>query len=341
MRVSDRTTARNYLVYMNQAKADYAKTSEQIFTGNRFEQLSEDVSAGTRVLRIRMDRFKEEQQLDNVETVYDELTVIEKTMDSMEDIIADVLNTKMVKAMNDPTGESGREAIANEIEDLRDQLMQLANTAYSERYVFGDANSSPDAPFEMDDNGVLFYHGIDVSTIQKDNDGYFYNDAAGVRQSIPMDNQFFVDVGLGIEMQGSDVDIDTAMQVSYSGLDLLGFGVDADGKSQNIFVTMFEAEQAIRSGDMEVLDDTHHRLSDQHEYFLASLTDVGGKTTMLETLKTRLNTSIDGHTERIDMLMGTDDAEAATTLKMNDYVLSAVLQMGSQILPVTLMDFLR
>ena len=58
MRVADSTTVRNYLGYLDQAKTNYATTNLRIASGERFSAISDDVSAGTRVLRVRDQRRK-------------------------------------------------------------------------------------------------------------------------------------------------------------------------------------------------------------------------------------------------------------------------------------------
>ena len=77
------------------------------------------------------------------------------------------------------------------------------------------------------------------------------------------------------------------------------------------------------------------------ETFTGFLTDVGAKTSFLDAMKSRLNTSIDTYQSQISRLVGIDDAEEATNQSMNDYVLKAVLSMGANIIPVSLMDFLN
>jgi hypothetical protein len=57
-------------------------------------------------------------------------------------------------------------------------------------------------------------------------------------------------------------------------------------------------------------------------------------------MEINLTATIDNYEEKIYNLMGTKDAEEATNQMMNDYVLKAVLQMGSKILPMSLMDFI-
>ena len=341
MRVSDRSSARNYLKHLNQAKSAFAKTNEQIASGNRFERLSEDVSSGTRVMRTRMDLYKTEKHLNNVQSINEELATTESTMMSIEDILSDVHSTLLVKAMSEEKGDTGREAIANELKSLRQELLQFANAKYGKRYLFGGSNASLSAPFSTGEDGRLQYNGIPVSSIQKDQDGYFYLDGAGERQTIPMDEDVYMDIGLGIRMKESRLDSDTGYLISYSGLDILGFGVNEQGQPNNVYDLLTDIENTLRDYDKEKLSKLDGHLVTVTDAFRANLTDIGAKTKFLDTMQTRLKNNVDSYKTRINQLMGTNDAEAATTQTMNEYVLKAVLQMGARILPVSLMDFLK
>lgn len=341
MRVSDRTTARNYLKYINKAQSAYAKTNQQIASGNRFEKMSDDVSAGTRVMRHRMDLYKSEKHLDNVEAVNDELKSTESSLTAIGDILSEIHSTKLVKGMNETTGQSGRDAIATEVKAYRREILQYANLKYGKRYVFGGTNASFTEPFTEGSDGRLLYNGIAVDSIEKDADGYFYKDAAGVRQTIPMDDPIYMDVGLGIKMTGTNVDPNTGFQLSFSGLDVLGFGKSADGKSNNLYNILVDVEKNLRTYDKEKLGELDAHLVEQTDKFRANITDIGAKTQFLDTMQERLQNTVDNYKNRINNLMGTDDKEAATQLSMNEYVLKAVLSMGARILPTSLMDFLR
>ena len=341
MRVADRTTARNYLKYLDKAKSDYAKTNERVAAGHRLERLSEDVSAGSRVLRVRTEKYKAEKQLDNVKAINDELTTTESAMTSINDLLTLVSTEKIQKAKTGTSGDSGREALANEVKNIRDEILQFANTRYGQKYVFGGTNVSS-APFSLDKTtGKLLYNGIDVDSIQKEDGEYGYIDADGNRQSIPMDDDVYMDIGLGIKMSGPNVDPNTGFLVSYSGLDIMGWGTDADGASNNIINMLTVVEENIRHYDKDQLDKADTKLTKLMDSFHANLTNIGSKTSFLDTVQTRLATTVDSHQVRISNLMGVNDAEEATNQTMNDYVLKAVIQMGSRILPVSLMDFLK
>lgn len=339
MRVADRTSARNYLKYLNSAKEAFAKTNEQIASGNRFEKLSDDVSAGTRVMRVRMDKYKAEKRLDNVKSVNEEVSMTEDTMTIMQDILSRA-HEIAVKGLSDSTGESGRVAIANEISSLRAELLSAANTKYGQKFLFGGTNASITAPFATGDDGRLTYNGVSVDLIQKDEQGYYYMDGA-TRKTIPMDENVFMDVGIGINMDGSKVNPNSAFPVSHSGLDVLGFGKDADGQSGNIFNVLREMEDNLRSYNSDALGKCDTKLTALSDEFRANITNIGSKSSFLDSMQSRLENTVDNYQKRIYSLMGTDDTEAATTQTMNEYVLKAIMQMGSKVLPVTLMDFLN
>ena len=171
-------------------------------------------------------------------------------------------------------------------------------------------------------------------------DGYYYEDGSGTNQSIPMDGDIYADIGLGIKMTGSDIVSDTAFKISYSGLEILGFGTDSDGNANNFYNMLTSIETAMRDNDTDALGNYDDMLVDATDEFSKFVTDIGAKTSFLDSVEKRLTSRIDSYESQISNLMGIDDAEEAMNQSMNDYVLKAVLQMGANILPVSLMDFL-
>ncbi|MFB0920114.1 MAG: hypothetical protein QMB62_04420 [Oscillospiraceae bacterium] len=338
MRISDRQTARDYLKYLDKAKTNYADTNERIASGNRFVSIADDVSAATKALRVRVDKSKTEEYYDNVKAVNERLSTTENALTSINGVLS-TAHSKVLAAMNSTSGESGRAALANEIGSIRDEILQFANTSYNDAFVLG-GSSSGEAPFSTDGSGNLLYNGIDVNIIKKDSAGYYYMDGAD-RKDIPMDGDTYVDVGLGITMNGSSVQSDTAMKTSYSGLEILGFGTDTDGNPNNVYNMLTKLKDSITDYDAGTVGNYDNKLVSFTSNFRGYLTDIGAKTSFLDTIEKRVSTTIDTYQSQISRLVGVDDAEEATNQSMNDYVLKAVLSMGSKIIPVSLMDFLN
>lgn len=341
MRVADKTTQRNYLKYLNNARNDYAETNMKIASGNRFIKLSDDVSAGTRMLNSRVELFKSEKQLSNVQAINSEFKAVEDSMMSMNDVLNEIIGTKLVKAATETTGEAGRVTIASEIRSMKEELIQFANMKFATKYPFGGSTAKV-APFSLSDDGKLLYNGIDVDSVQQRADGTrYYVDANGVEQDIAMDNPLYLDIGLGVRVDGDSFNSVSGFEASFSGIQVLGFGTTDDGMPNNIINILTEIEDKLINYDQEEFGKLQKHLTDRVDVFRTNVTDIGAKTNFLNTMETRLQNQVDNYKFRIDELVGINDAEEATQQSMNDYILKAVIQMGSKILPVSLWDYLR
>lgn len=341
MRVADKTTQRNYLKYLNNARTDYAETNMKLASGNRFTKLSDDVSAGTRMLNSRVELFKSEKQLSNVQAINSEFKAVEDSMMSMNDVLNEIIGTKLVKATTETTGEAGRVTIASEIRSMKEELIQFANMKFATKYPFGGSTAKT-APFSLSDDGKLLYNGIDVDTVQQRTDGSrYYVDENGVEQDIAMDNPLYLDIGLGVRVDGDSFNSVSGFEASFSGIQVLGFGTTDDGMPNNLINILTEIEDKLVNYDIDELKKLQGHLTDRVDVFRTNVTDIGAKTNFLDTMETRLTNQVDNYKFRIDELVGINDAEEATNQSMNDYILKAVIQMGSKILPVSLWDYLR
>ena len=341
MRVADKTTQRNYLKYLNNARNDYAETNMKIASGNRFIKLSDDVSAGTRMLNSRVELFKSEKQLSNVQAINSEFKAVEDSMMSMNDVLNEIIGTKLVKASSETVGDTGRVTIAGEIKSMKEEIIQFANMKFATKYPFGGSTAKT-APFSLSDDGRLLYNGIDVDTVQQRADGSrYYVDENGVEQEITKDNPLFIDIGLGVRVDGDSFNSVSGFEASFSGLQILGFGKNEEGTSNNIINLLTDIEKNLINYDLDEFRKLQAHLTDRVDVFRTNITDMGAKTSFLDTMETRLTNQVDNYKFRIDELVGINDAEEATNQSMNDYILKAVIQMGSKILPVSLWDYLR
>ena len=86
----------------------------------------------------------------------------------------------------------------------------------------------------------------------------------------------------------------------------------------------------IKNYDLDELSKLQDQLVDRVYVFRTNVTDIGAKANFLDTMETRLTNQVDNYKFRIDELVGINDAEEATQQSMNDYILKAVIQMGSK-----------
>lgn len=161
----------------------------------------------------------------------------------------------------------------------------------------------------------------------------------------PGSNPILIDVGLGIKYNADGtVDESTAMDISMSGADIVGNGTDKDGDSQNIIQLCFDSAKALRDGDtiraLELMD----KINASKTTLLVNINNLGVK-----------QKSVDFYTDKID----TDDynlaasqisaegmsleeqAAAMTEYKSVNAAYNAVLQMGSEVVPTSIFDFMK
>lgn len=386
VRVSDRSVGRNYLKALNRNLYNYSKCNERISSGVKFSRISEDVSSGVRILRAQDQLYKSEKHHECITSVASRLTAAESSLRSMDDVLKTV-QEKTLKAMNGTHGEVDLSVIAKEVGDLSDEIFQLANSTFSDEYLFGGTNNKF-APFSTDANGRMTYNGIPVEDIKRDDatgkyyhmvdvqkkntdgnlvytkadgtevpavgdppiaaddplvlDGTYKPAMEEVKKDIPMDDDVYIDIGLGITFKGDSLDSRTAVKISFSGIDMMGFGKDPEtGLSNNVYNILKDLQKAISSGDSEEMGKLHTQLVKQTDALRKSTVELGSRTNYLENTQNKLQEDIDGLKDIISDLGATDTKTESTNMKMAEYAWMATLSIGSKILPTSLLDFIR
>lgn len=210
--------------------------------------------------------------------------------------------------------------------------------------------SNPDT-YE-DENGTLFVAnewgaGGTVKQVKNktDDQGNVVQEPAKAYKDVPLNEEIYLDVGLGIRMTGSTVDPQTAFNVSYAGPDILGFGVDEKtGLSNNIYNLLNDMQEMLANPDKYSTDQAQEfgeHLLNRLDAFRENVTDLGAKTQFLETMLDRLNKSRDNLEISIGKYTGTDYVEESRHQASAAAVINALYQLGSNIIPLSLMDFVK
>ena len=326
MRVAQRMISRNYMKTMNTSLSKRAESFERGTSGLKFSRLSDNVADGSRAMHIQEERYKSTQQLNNVENLLSEMNSVDSNMDSIHSIMQSI-QEKTLAGMSENYGPDKRAVLAQEIASKKEQILQFANAQFSGKYLFsGTNNSTP--PFTSNPaTGKLQFNGVDVELIEYKNGGFVYTDPTdGVEKPVPHSDDIFADTGLGLKISNdTEADPRTAFKVSFSGLKMLGFGPEVPGKEL----------------DRTAMDDLHRQLVDLTDQVGMSRTDLGTRMDFLDRTKERLEDDIDNMSEMESKLVSSDPADEAIKMKECEYVWMAVLQLGSQILPSSLLDFMR
>lgn len=349
MRVAQRSVSRNYKRTLNNSLAKRAESLDRGSSGLKFKKLSDNVADGSRAMHIQEERYQATQQLDNVENLLSEMNSVDSNMEAIHSIMQSI-QEKTLQAMSESYGADKRAVLAKEIAKKKEEILQFANAQFSGKYLFSGTKNSTQ-PFTAGPNGELQFNGIPVNTIEKNADGKFvYPDpnAPGNMLEVPNSGSVYADIGLGLKISPDmDPDPRTAFEVSFSGLEMLGFGADKTGKDgtavpSNVYDLLTQIENAI-TPDLKQpdTDDLHRQLVDLTDNVGLSRTDLGTRMNFLERAQSRLENDVHNMSELESKLVSSDPAEEAIKMKESEYVWMAVLQIGSKVLPSSLLDFMR
>ena len=178
-----------------------------------------------------------------------------------------------------------------------------------------------------------------------------------VKTVVPNSGETYADIGLGLKINNSsEADPRTAYQVSFSGLAIMGCaGISYDGEtfpgdiigdkngtvvSGNLYDLLGQIEEALLKNDQGSLDDCFTQLVTLTDEVGMVRTDLGNRMEYLELTETRLDEDIYNMTTLETDLVSSDPAEEAIKMKECEYVWLALMQLGSKVLPASLLDFI-
>lgn len=124
------------------------RLQEQAATGSRINRPSDDPSAGYRVLKLETQVRSLGNYIDNISEVISTLEISYTTIQEMTSTLAEA-RTYVTQIVNGIYGEEQRERAAEQINDLLEQMVTLANSDRMDRYLFGGTNTSS-APYVVE-----------------------------------------------------------------------------------------------------------------------------------------------------------------------------------------------
>lgn len=138
----------------------YAQLQQQVATGRRVNNLSDDPAATLRLLPLRNDLRNLGQLSDNVALARETLNTGAASLEDASSVMQRVRELTM-QAANGTLSAQDRSSIGAEMEQLLNQMVGIANSRRGDRYLFGGTENGS-APFSLtSDNGRTYatYNG--------------------------------------------------------------------------------------------------------------------------------------------------------------------------------------
>jgi flagellar hook-associated protein 3 FlgL len=259
------------LSQMADLRSGIERTRAQIATGRRIERGSQDPAAAAQLRSVARREALAKVEGDNAARLGQDLGAASNELEGVTQLLQRARELAMAAA-NTPAGAQGRQAIAFELEQLREQLFSRANAAsLTGEPLF--AGQSSGLAFARDAAGVVTYAGTPTSGAVPVASG------AAIERGLPGNEVFEFDLNgspssafavlasLTSALQGGAADPVAAANASIAGIDA---ALDTVARAQTIFGTRMAwveqvqeqqgernlalAERRSRVGDTDVAD---------------------------------------------------------------------------------------
>lgn len=159
MRVTPKITTSNFIRNIHQQAGDILKAQERIASQKRINKISDDPNGMARVLGYRSNIAAIEQYQENIDQGINQLEFNEITLDLASDLVLTAKSLAEEYSGLYYTAEE-KQFAADQIKDLYDQVISLANSTYNNNYIFA-GHATDTAPFSRDADFNVTYQGDD------------------------------------------------------------------------------------------------------------------------------------------------------------------------------------
>jgi len=278
------------------------KYQNQLATGKKISLPSDDPIVASRALKLRTDVAEIQQYKRNVDDANSWMDITETTLGQMGDVMHRVRELA-VQAGNETNTPEDLDKIKQEMEQLKVQMVHLANTTYAGRYIFSGFKTDKAL---MDDNGVFL---IDISNSE----------------------QIHFEIGIGDDIH-----------INVTGSDLFNNGADASaGDTSGLLATFDAMITALNAGDSEAAGNMLGRIDDDINNILRVRSGVGARMNRLELTANRLEDDFINFTSLMSKNEDADIAEVIMNLMNEENVYRASLSAGARVIQPSLVDFLK
>jgi flagellar hook-associated protein 3 FlgL len=311
---------------------------ERLTSGKRLQKPSDDPAAAVDSMRLRSDQRAAAQYARNAENGVSWLSTLDMTLTSAAPLVTKV-RTLLLATGNPGYGQSQRNSIATQLDALKDNLLETANTKYLGRSVFAgnsDANSAysaVEAPMyavetDADGNTVLDTDGMPV----------YMKDADGNRIPVldengnPLTHIVYRFAGSSTDSVQRRISSNSTVRVDSDGSAVWG---DENG---SIFELIGTITNDLRAGK----DVTRYvaAIDTYSESILQEAADVGTRYNLVTQAQTAIQ---DQQLTLKTQLSDVEDADLPSTivdLKLSEVAYQGALAATGKMLQPTLLDYL-
>lgn len=315
MRVTQSMLSNNMLRNLSNSYSKMSKLQNQINSGSKISRPSDDPVVAVKGIGYRTSLNKVEQYKRNMNEVNNWLDTSDDTLDHVGIALIRVQEL-VTNAASDTNTDEDREKIKKEIDQIKLQIRDLANTKVGEKYLFSGTNTL-DPLFSADGStfaGVTIGPNGIIDSINTT------PPASGYTNSVEIEVYDGVNLNINTNAVAMFAEIDDMLTKIQAKLEDLTPGTDTSG------IDIGSELSAISKAQNTVLENR---------------ADIGARQNRVEMMINRLATQEVVVTKQLSDNEDIDYEKVITEMITQESIHQAALSVGAKIIQATLVDFIR
>lgn len=170
MRITNQMVSGNSLRNMQRSMSSVNKTTQQLTTGKKISQASEDPVIAVRALKLRttvnqLEQYKQK----NIPDATSWFEITQTSLDNVTKRLTDI-QTYCVQGSTDSFSSSDRGAIIDSLKQLKNMLYGEGNSSYAGRYIFSGYKTDRALTFTETEDASIYSYDITQHFTSKDID---------------------------------------------------------------------------------------------------------------------------------------------------------------------------
>ncbi|OIQ55601.1 flagellar hook-associated protein FlgL [Neomoorella thermoacetica] len=307
MRITNRMLSNNAIRNINRNLENMARAQEQMSSGKRVNRPSDDPIVVARILAFKTSIAANDQYQKNMEDAKGWVDASESAL-GMATSTLQRARELAVYGANGTMPKESMQALGKEVDQLIDEMKQIANTSYGGRYLFGGSRTT-EAPF------------VDNTGNDKNVKPVIYNG-----NEANLEWEIAPQVKITVNENGQQIFVDA---------------IDTNtGNKIGIFDLLKKLSNALNSGDYSGVEDTLSQFDQAIDHILDIRASLGAMSNRLEMSLSRLGDTQISLTQTMSKLEDVDLAKATIEYKNYENVYLASLATSAKALQPSLIDYL-
>jgi flagellar hook-associated protein 3 FlgL len=307
MRVSTNMLSNSFLISLNKSLGRQNEIQEQLSDGKAIHRPSDDPVKTIRALKFTASLTQNEQYTQNVK---DATSWMESTDGAMSDLSTILIHAKELAVSADGSKPpTALKAIASELDNMINQIVTIGNSKIGDRYIFAG---------QMDKTQPM-------QRITTPTDVVIY---AGDQNKISM------------PLKPGDVNA-SQDSVNLTGVEV--FGPLGAGNTLGVLDHLIALKGSLETGvyDVVAVNAALGNIDADHSRVLQAQTQLGARMSSYELATNLLDQNNEIITKDLSVNTDLDVSKAIIDYKTSESVYKAALSVGSRLMPLSLVDFLK